>query len=65
LGISVLENEIFTDLDFADDVALLTEIFEMLVLALTVMDQLAQNQDPTDMIIHFHVQHSRADEQKS
>ena len=34
-----LEHEIFTDLDFADDVALLAEMLEVLVLALTVMHE--------------------------
>ena len=34
-----LENEVFTDLDFADDVALLTEMLEVLVLAMTIMQE--------------------------
>ena len=36
-----LEDEIFTDLDFADDVALLTEMLEVLVLVLSVMEEAA------------------------
>jgi len=32
-----LGNEVFTDLDFADDVALLAEMLEVLVLAMTIM----------------------------
>ena len=31
--------EVFTDLDFADDVSLLAEMLEVLVLALTVMQE--------------------------
>ena len=32
-------NEVFTDLDFADDVALLAEMLEVLVLAMTIMQE--------------------------
>ena len=32
-----LGNEVFTDLDFADDVTLLAEMLEVLVLAMTIM----------------------------
>ena len=35
------EKEVFTDLDFVDDVSLLAEMFEVLVLALTVMQEQA------------------------
>ena len=38
LGIT-LGDEVFTDLDFADDVALLAEILEILILSLNVMRQ--------------------------
>ena len=34
-----LGNEVFTDLDFADDVALLAEMLEVLVLAMTIMQE--------------------------
>jgi len=34
-----LGNEVFTDLDFADDVSLLVEMLEVLVLAMTVMQE--------------------------
>jgi len=34
-----LGKEVFTDLDFADDVSLLAEMLEVLVLALTVMQE--------------------------
>jgi len=34
-----LEKEVFTDLDFADDVSLLAEMFEVLVLSMTVMQE--------------------------
>jgi len=34
-----LGNEVFTDLDFADDVALLAEMLEALVLAMTIMQE--------------------------
>jgi len=34
-----LGDEVFTDLDFADDVALLAEMLEMLVLAMTIMQE--------------------------
>ena len=34
-----LGNEVFTDLDFADDVALRAEMLEVLVLALTIMQE--------------------------
>jgi len=34
-----LGKEVFTDLDFADDVSLLAEMLEVLVLALTVMHE--------------------------
>jgi len=36
-----LENEMFTDLDFADDVSKLAEMSEVIVLALTVMQEKA------------------------
>jgi len=32
-------NEVFTDLDFADDVTLLAEMLEVLVLAMTIMQE--------------------------
>jgi len=35
-------SELFSDLDFADDVALLTEMLSLLVLALEIMDEQAQ-----------------------
>jgi len=38
LGVT-LADEVFTDLDFADDVALLAEMVEILILALDVMRQ--------------------------
>ena len=34
-----LENKIFTDLDFVDDVALLAEMLEVLIFALSVMQK--------------------------
>ena len=34
-----LGNEVFTDLDFEDDVALLAEMLEVLVLAMTIMQE--------------------------
>jgi len=34
-----LGNEVFTDLDFADDVALLAEMLEVLVLAMSIMQE--------------------------
>ena len=34
-----LGNEVFTDLDFADDVALLAEMLEVIVLAMTIMQE--------------------------
>ena len=34
-----IEKEVFTDLDFADNVSLLAEMLEVLVLALTVMQE--------------------------
>ena len=34
-----LGNEVFTDLDFVDDVALLAEMLEVLVLAMTIMQE--------------------------
>jgi len=34
-----LENEVFTDMDFADDVALLAEMLEVLALAMTIMQE--------------------------
>ena len=34
-----LGNEVFTDLEFADDVALLAEMLEVLVLAMTIMQE--------------------------
>ena len=34
-----LGNVVFTDLDFADDVALLAEMLEVLVLAMTIMQE--------------------------
>jgi len=34
-----LGNEVFTDLDFADDVALLAEMLEVLVVAMTIMQE--------------------------
>jgi len=34
-----LGNEVFTDLDFADDVALLVEMLVVLVLAMTIMQE--------------------------
>ena len=34
-----LGNEVFTDLDFADDVALLAEMLEVLVIAMTIMQE--------------------------
>jgi len=34
-----IENEIFLDLDFVDDVALLAEMLEVLILALSVMQE--------------------------
>ena len=34
-----LGNEVLTDLDFADDVALLAEMLEVLVLAMTIMQE--------------------------
>ena len=34
-----LGNKVFTDLDFADDVSVLAEMLEVLVLALTVMQE--------------------------
>ena len=39
LYIEEWRNEVFTDLDFADDVALLTEMLEVLVLAVTIMHE--------------------------
>jgi len=38
-GVITLGKEVFTDLDFADDVSLLAEMLEVLVLALTVMQE--------------------------
>jgi len=34
-----LGNEVFTDLDFADDATLLAEMLEVLVLAMTIMQE--------------------------
>jgi len=34
-----LGNEVFTDLDFADDVTLLAEMLEVLVLTMTIMQE--------------------------
>jgi len=34
-----LENKVFTDLDFADDVALIAEMLEVLVLVMTIMQE--------------------------
>jgi len=34
-----LGNEVFTDLDFVDDVALLAEMLEVLVLAMTIIQE--------------------------
>jgi len=36
---ATLGSELFTDLDYADDVALLAEMLEVLLLALEVMNQ--------------------------
>ena len=36
-----LGNEVFTDLDFADDVALIAEMLEVLVLAMSIMQEAA------------------------
>ena len=52
----------FTDLDFADDVSLLAEMLEVLVLALTVMQEETStfglqinclNQNPTGSLFHL------------
>jgi len=40
LGVT-LENEMFTDLDFADDVALLAEMLKVVVFAMTIMQEVA------------------------
>ena len=54
--------EVFTDLDFADDVSLLAEMLEVFVLTLTVMqeeastfgpDKLVENQNPTGSLFHL------------
>jgi len=37
-----LGNEVLTDLDFADDVALLAEMLQVLVLAMTIMQEEAK-----------------------
>jgi len=46
-----MEKEPFTDLDFADDVALLAEMLSVLVLALEVMNAEAQPLGMTIIII--------------